>query len=52
MKVELDKKEIANLMIACTAAKQLAGDGGQRWKDLHDKLQAELEAFDKKHPIK
>lgn len=44
--MKLKRIEVCDLLLACTAAKQRAGDGGKKWEDLHDKLREILEAFD------
>lgn len=46
MKIEVDRYELCDLMLACTAAEMLANDDGQKWKRLHDMLKAKLEEYD------
>ena len=49
MTVELNRIDVCDLLLACLAAKELANDEGSKWTRLHDKLKAQLEAFDKEN---
>ena len=49
MNVELNRIDVCDLLLACLAAKELANDEGSKWERLHDKLKAQLEAFDKEN---
>ena len=44
--MELKRIDICNLLLACTAAKYNANDGGKKWDELHDKLKEILKEFD------
>lgn len=44
--IELERIDICDLMLACTSARRNAGDGGEKWKKLHDKLKKQLEDLD------
>lgn len=44
--MNLQRLDICDLMLACTAAKFNANDGGKKWEKLHDKLAEILKAFD------
>ena len=44
--ISLQRIEICDLLLACLAAKNAAGDSGTKWDRLHDKLKAQLEALD------
>ena len=44
MKVELSRIEVCDLLIACLAAEHETG--AKKWRSLHEKLKAQLEAFD------
>ncbi len=49
--LKLKRIEICDLMLACTAASDLVkenGETGKRWDELHEKLKAVLDEFDKK----
>lgn len=46
--VKITRKELCNLMLACTCAKHNAGDDGAKWAALHDTLKEQLDAFDEK----
>lgn len=46
MNLKLTRIDVCDLLLACTAAQFSANDGGQKWKDLHDKLREQLHAFD------
>lgn len=54
MNVKMRRIDLCNLLIACQAAAEAVkadGESGQRWEELHDKLQAQLRDFDEKHQI-
>lgn len=38
--------DICDLLLACLAARDSANDGGQKWINLHSKLQTQLEKLD------
>lgn len=46
--VKITRKELCDLMLACTCAKHNAGDSGEKWQKLHDTLKEQLDAFDEK----
>lgn len=46
MKIEVERIELCDLMLACTAAEMLANDDGQKWTRLHSKLKDILEEYD------
>lgn len=50
--LKLKRIEICDLLLACTAisdSQKRDGQTAQKWDDLHNKLEAILEEFDKKH---
>lgn len=47
MKVNLQRIDVCDLLIACTYCEQATG--AKKWGELHDKLKAALEAFDEKN---
>lgn len=50
--VRIKRIELCDLLLACTAVSSAAkadGETGKKWDDLHDKLCAILDDFDKKH---
>ena len=47
MTVKLTRRDVCDLLLACTAI-EIETDQ-QRWRDLHDKLTAQLDAFDEKN---
>lgn len=44
--LQLRRIDICDLMLACTAAKQLS-NGAEMWDRLHDELKRQLEELDK-----
>ena len=47
--IELERIDICDLMLACTSAyvrQKNAGEGGEKWKRLHDKLKEQLKDLD------
>ena len=44
--LQLRRIDICDLMLACTAAKQLS-NGAEKWDRLHDELKRQLEEVDK-----
>ena len=44
--LELTRSQLCDLALACTCAQFSAGDGGKKWKVLHDYLKAVREAHD------
>lgn len=46
MKIELERKQICDLMLACTAAKFNANDEGKKWDELRELLKKQLEKID------
>lgn len=44
--LQLRRIDICDLMLACTAAKQLS-NGAEKWDRLHDELKRQLEELDK-----
>ena len=48
MKIEIDRRDVCALMLACTCC-DLAADGNTKWQDLHDKLEYQLRKYDEKH---
>lgn len=49
--VKIKRIELCDLLIACTACSSSVkerGETGKKWDDLHDKLKAILDEFDKK----
>lgn len=52
--LKIKRIELANLMIATTTvynSTKEAGESGEKWKELHDKLKAALDEFDAKQEI-
>ena len=47
MTVKLERIDVCDLLLACTALEQETG--AKKWDDLHNKLKATLEAFDEKN---
>lgn len=47
MTVKLERIDVCDLLLACTALKQETD--AKKWGDLHDKLKTALEAFDEKN---
>lgn len=45
--LQVTRKDICELMLACTAAKSLANDKGEKWNRLHDELKRQLEELDR-----
>ena len=45
-RIEIERIEICDLLLACLAAKEIASDSGEKWDRLHDKLKMQLEALD------
>lgn len=48
MKIELDRRDVCALLLACTFC-QIAGEDGEKWKALHEKLEEQLRKYDEKH---
>ena len=48
MKIELDRRDVCDLMLACTCC-DIAYEGSTKWKVLHDKLEEQLIKYDSKH---
>lgn len=49
MKVELSRRQIVDLMLACTArAQRVEDEETSKWAVLHDYLEAEIEKIDEK----
>lgn len=51
MKVELDRRQLVDLKLACSFRKQRLEDhemDARKWADLHDYLEAEIEKIDEK----
>ena len=44
--LQVKRIDICDLMLACTAAKQLANDDGKKWDRLHDELKRQLNELD------
>ena len=49
MKIEIDRRDVCALMLACTCCDLWAADGNTKWMDLHDKLAEQLIKYDEKH---
>lgn len=47
MTVKLTRRDVCDLLLACTAL--YTETDQQRWTDLHEKLMAQLDAFDEKN---
>lgn len=45
MKIELDRRDVCTLMLACTWF-HIAHEGSEKWKALHDKLKEQLIKYD------
>lgn len=52
MKIELERHELISLILACTAADNLASEGTKKWKRIHDKLQRMLLEYDTEPSVK
>lgn len=48
MKIEIDRRDVCALMLACTCC-DVAADGDTKWKALHDKLEEQMRKYDEKH---
>lgn len=46
MSVNLKRIEVCDLLLACLAAKEIAGDNGKKWDRLHEFLKDQLHKFD------
>lgn len=46
MKIELERHQLINLIIACTAADAMSSVGTKKWNKLHDQLMAVLLEYD------
>lgn len=44
--IKLERIEICDLLLACMAAQDAAGDSGKKWERLHDKLKKQLDELD------
>lgn len=48
--LKITRSELCNLIIACTSVQHYLTNGSEtsmkKWKDLHDKLQEQLDKFD------
>ena len=49
MNVQLTRKDVCDLLLACVNAMYSANDGGKKWEKLHEKLHEQLEQFDKEN---
>ena len=46
MKVEMERHQLINCILACTAADQRASEGTKKWERLHDQLMQVLLDYD------
>lgn len=46
MKIELERYQLVNLILACTAANAVSSEGTKKWNKLHDQLNAVLDEYD------
>lgn len=46
MKIELERYQLINLIMACTAADAVSTEGTKKWNKLHDQLMAVLLEYD------
>ncbi len=46
--ITITRKDLCDLMLACTNAKICANDGGKKWEQLRNILKEQLNAFDEK----
>lgn len=46
MKIELERHQLINLIMACTAADQASSPDTKKWKKLHDQLMHALLEYD------
>ena len=46
LNLQLTRLECCDLLLACTAAKYSANDGGEKWQRLHDKIETCIDEFD------
>lgn len=46
--LKLERRDVCRLLIACTIVSQIR-DSSPVWKELHDKIQEQLHAFDQKN---
>lgn len=44
--VEMTRRDLCDLCLACLAAQELAGDGGKKWEALREKLHKQLDELD------
>lgn len=47
--VKITRRELVDLLIACTACSENANDPANKWNKLHDKLREQLALFDLKN---
>ena len=47
MKLNVTRREALDICLACTAAQQLAGDGGRKWSKLHDRIKQQIDEYDR-----
>lgn len=51
MTLHLKRIEICDLLLACLAAKDMAGDNGKKWERLHEKIKKQLKELDEQFTI-
>lgn len=47
VKIELNRIEVCDLLLACLAARELSNDGGAKWNRLRGKIKEQLEVLDR-----
>lgn len=45
--ISLRRIDVCDLLIACTAMKELSNDGGDKWEKLHNMLKVQLDELDR-----
>lgn len=45
----LNRIDLCDLLLACTAAEERANDGGKKWARLHEKIKNILDDFDREN---
>lgn len=46
MNITLTRKDVCDLMLACSCAKRCGNDEGKKWQILHDNLKLQLKSLD------
>ena len=48
MKIEIDRRDVCKLILACTMVDISTEGKNKQWKELHDKLMEQLNKFDER----